>query len=102
MMEYLAKVIIIKLDIYYTLSYLILMTLTGLVIWRFNWKWGKKKNSKISDNTEGGPRSWVCAHKTLRLAPIDMGEKLSAHVSAESSSNISPNHSEVITEVSEP
>ena len=34
--------------------------------------------------------------------PIDISEKFLAHVSAESHSNISPNPSEVISEVSEP
>ena len=33
--------------------------------------------------------------------PIDMSEKITAHVSAKSLSNISNNHSEVIPEVSE-
>ena len=53
-------------------------------------------------HADGGPRSRVCARETLRWAPIDTSGHFSAHVSAESPSNISPNPSEVISEVSEP
>ena len=56
----------------------------------------------ISASADGGPRSQVCASKTLRSTPIDTSRNFTAHVSAESPSNISPNPSEVISEVSEP
>ena len=57
---------------------------------------------RISAGTEGGPRSRVCARYTLRSSPINTSGNFPAHMSAESSSNISPNPSEVISEVSEP
>ena len=52
----------------------------------------REKKRKISASADVGPRPWVCARETLR----------SIQVSAESPSNISPNPSEVMSEVSEP
>ena len=57
---------------------------------------------KISASADRGPRSRVCARETLRWPPINTSGNFPAHVSAESPSNISPNPSEVISEVSEP
>ena len=52
-----------------------------------HFKWGSFANSASAD---GGPQP-----------PIGTGGIFTAHVSAESPSNISPNHSEVISKVSE-
>ena len=41
-------------------------------------------NSEISTHADRGPRSWVCAHETLRSAPIDVSGNFPARVSAES------------------
>ena len=62
----------------------------------------KEYITEISASAVGGPRSQACARETLRSAPIDVSGNFPAHVSAESPSNISPNPSEVISEVSEP
>jgi hypothetical protein len=56
----------------------------------------------ISASSDGGPRSKVCTLETLRSAPIDASRNFTAHMSAESPSNISTNPSEVISKVSEP
>ena len=56
----------------------------------------------ISAHADGGPPSRVCARKTLCLAPHRRERKFYGAESAESPSNISPNTSEVISEVLEP
>ena len=57
---------------------------------------------KISAHADGGPRSRVAHAIPSAQPPIDVSGNFTAHVSAESPSNISPNPSEVISEVSEP
>ena len=59
-------------------------------------------NTENYASADGGHRSRVCARETLRSAPIKTSRNFPAHMSAESPSNISPNPSEVISEVSEP
>ena len=46
--------------------------------------------------------TWSAHARPSARPPIDTSGNFTAHVSAESSSNISPNPSEVISEVSEP
>ena len=58
-------------------------------------KWGKN-----SARANGGPHFRICTCETLRCPNVS--EKFPVHVSAESPSNISPNPSEDIPEVSEP
>ena len=53
------------------------------------------QSSLNSASGDGGPRSRVCARETLRSAPIDTSGNFPAP------SNISPNPSEVISEVLE-
>ena len=55
-----------------------------------------------SAHADGGPRSRVAHTIPSAQPPIDVSGNFPAHVSAESPSNISPNPSEVISEVSEP
>ena len=66
---------------------------------RLNYLIVKIQNSASAD---GGPRSRVCARETLCSPPIDTSGNFPTHMSAESPSNITPNPSEVISEVSEP
>ncbi len=65
-------------------------------------KKGKSFNEKISAHADGGPRSPSAHAGPFARPPISMSGNFLAHVSAESPSNISPNPSEVISEVSEP
>ena len=58
--------------------------------------------NRISAHADGGPCSQFCARKTLCLAPHQRERKFYGAESAESPSNISPNTSEVISEVLEP
>ena len=57
---------------------------------------------KISARADGGPRSRLRTLDVSSRPPIDTSGNFPAHVSAESPLNISPNLSEVISEVSEP
>ena len=59
-------------------------------------------NLLISAQADGGPRSPSAHAGPFACPPISMSGNFLAHVSAESPSNISPNPSEVISEVSEP
>ena len=61
-----------------------------------------EKSLKKSASANGGPCYRVCECQTLRSAPHRHERKFLAHMSAETPSNISPNPSEVISEVSEP
>ena len=70
------------------------MTLNGL--------WANLQKVKISAHADGGPRSPSAHAGPFARPPISMRGNFLAHVSAESPSNISPNPSEVISEVSEP
>ena len=54
-----------------------------------------------SAHADGGPHSRVYARETLCSAPINVSGNFPAHMSEESPSNISPNPSKVISEVSE-
>ena len=56
-----------------------------------------KTDNQISAGADGGSRFRVCARR-----PINTSGNFPVHVYAESPSNISPNPSEVISEVSEP
>ena len=56
----------------------------------------------ISTHVDGGPRSPSAHAGPFARPPISTSGNFLAHVSAESPSNISPNPSEVISEVSEP
>ena len=62
----------------------------------------ERKREKISAHADGGPRSPSAHAGLFARPPISMSGNFLAHVSAESPSNISPNPSEVISEVSEP
>ena len=57
---------------------------------------------RISAHADGGPHSLSAHAGPFARPPISMRGNFLAHVSAESPSNISPNPSEVISEVSEP
>ena len=57
---------------------------------------------RISAHADGGPRSPSAHAELFARPPISMSGNFLAHMSAESPSNISPNPSEVISEVSEP
>ena len=63
---------------------------------------GEERESTISAHADGGPRSPSAHAGPFARPPISMRGNFLAHVSAESPSNISPNPSEVISEVSEP
>ena len=69
----------------------------------FAWMWpnSQANREEISAHANGGPRSRVWVRFTLRSSPIDMCDNFPARMFAESTSNISPNQSEVILEVSE-
>ena len=68
-----------------------------------NWHKSLAKNGeKISAHADGGPRSPSAHAGPFARPPISMSGNFLAHMSAESPSNISPNPSEVISEVSEP
>ena len=57
---------------------------------------------EISASADGGPHTQALRTRDPPLGtPIDTSGTFPAHMSAESPSNISPNHSEVISEVSE-
>ena len=58
--------------------------------------------SRNSAYADGGPRSPSAHAGPFARPPISISGNFLAHVSAESPSNISPNPSEVISEVSEP
>ena len=60
------------------------------------------ESGTISAHADGGPRSPSAHAGPFAHPPISMSGNFLAHVSAESPSNISPNPSEVISEVSEP
>ena len=59
--------------------------------------------NEISASADGGPRSQGLRTRDPPLGtPIDTSGNFPVHMSAESPSNISPNPSKVISEVSEP
>ena len=84
----------------------------SIAVTKFQWKTMVKKavhlnfeemiKGKISAHADGGPRSPSAHSGPFARPPISMSGNFLAHVSAESPSNISPNPSEVISEVSEP
>ena len=61
-----------------------------------------KEEEEISAHADGGPCSPSAHAGLFARPPISMSGNFLAHVSAESPSNISPNPSEVKSEVSEP
>ena len=61
-----------------------------------------EKPIQISAHADGGPRSPSAHVGPFAHSPISMSGNFLVHVSAKSPSNISPNPSEVISEVSEP
>ena len=77
---------------FYTSSFLLFVLQISLL----------KKMVKISAHTDGVPRSPSAHHWPFARPLISMSGNFPAHMSAESPSNISPNPSEVISEVSEP
>ena len=62
----------------------------------------ERNEREISAHTDGGPRSPSAHAGPFARPPISMSGNFLPHMSAESPSNISPNPSEVISEVSEP